>query len=403
MANMDELLKKINAQLDSQNERQDISEDSNLLIENSQQPDLSVNSGTPELTDETINLPYSPEKNEQAQSMQKQLPVLSQYSRVLENQIAKLKDNADILQSKIDKQNQKLAKLENKLEGCQYRKDFFEYIQKNNVLPGVNGILTALIANEVRKSSLLSEKIPLRKEKIEALTDKLEKKNYKIERKTLRLESTQKLSVFIKNFVNLNSEERRQTYVDCIRAFNKLNADKNSLKINKLQAKADELSEKLSDNSLTNIERLKIDRKLNKVNLKIQSIKFSLSETSQNAAESTIKAAEKNAEVLDAAIQESVSSTHSVLEQNEPENMDFVVESISDLSLCELNEMSERSINHLREQGYNKNEKGNDGNKTENKVHESTREKIQKMQEQIRSAQKSVEKAPNKDKNAPAL
>lgn len=398
-----EIINRLNADIKkSLNQSPEVVEENVPLVEQSDeiimetekeqkmQPDTRPSSNKDQTQEE--KLPYSNERTEKVEVMQNMLPGFNAYANYIEGQIAKQQDKLNTINVKIGRAQDKLEKLQNKLDSSRYRSEFFKYIRNANTLPAVNGILNALIKNEERKISPLSEKIAAKKAQITDLQKKADNRQKKIDKKIFKLNSVKAISDFIKNFANRNTEERRAAYMECLKALNKASLDKNQSKLSSLNNKIATYNEQLSDDTLTNVEKLKIKRKLDKCTVKAQTISFRIENFADEKLDKAIKNTIRSAEFTDKAIEEAIDKTFETVADIEADKVDSIADTLNELNIENLQKYADKSIEKLNSISVSHdNEKA-----VKSAKKDSVHEKIQKLQQQIKQAEKSVDKDLNK-------
>lgn len=334
-----------------------------------------------------VSLPYSSERNEKVNEMQRSLPGFKLYAEHLHTQIAKQEDKLDKVNRHIANANDKLEKLQSKLEASQYKADFFRYLQTTNTMPGINAVLNALAANEVRKASPLTKKINLQKEYVAQLHEKADKVKTKLEKKRLNYQAVNAVSNFVRNFANRNTDERREAYIDCLTALNQASLSKKQNKLERTEAKIARCKEMLDNSKLTNVEKLKINKTIEKLSLKAQSISFSIEQYS--GVDQDIKEVSKEPEKLDDIIDDSIDYAFDVVTEHDPEEITAIADDLSGHSIDNLRKYADKSLEKLTDISLS--DKDKDKSKIKSKEKESLHDKIEKMQKQIKEAVKDQE------------
>lgn len=180
--------------------------------------------------------------------------------------------------------------------------------------------------------------------------------------------------------------------MECLKALNKASLDKNQSKLSSLNNKIATYNKQLSDDTLTNVEKLKIKRKLDKCTVKAQTISFRIENFADEKLDKAIKNTIRSAEFTDKAIDEAIDKTFETVADIEADKVDSIADTLNELNIENLQKYADESIEKLNSISVSHdNEKA-----VKSAKKDSVHEKIQKLQQQIKQAEKSVDKDLNK-------
>ncbi len=281
---------------------------------------------------------------------EKSLPIFSIPIKQHEGTIERLAEKNDNLTAKIEKNQARVDKLYNRIDDL--KKDNSVLLAVKAAAPFGKGLVDAIIEkNNDKIKDITDNKIPNRVQKIKRHETKLENNNQKISKVMDKLKNISSINKFVSNFKNMNSEERRNGFMEGLTAITQHSFDKAQDKCNDLKVRINDISNNL------NTESLKMSETFSKNNeLSSLKVKFNKSQGKLDRAEKLLDNLDKisKGEVLkdDKEFAKVVSATEKAVEKGieTSTNLDDLADNIVEATSSVIAKAVEKEQEQVQEQ-----------------------------------------------------
>lgn len=176
-------------------------------------------------------------------------PILKMSVNNHENTLKRFAEKNDTLSSKISKNENRIEALKNEVESIKHNNSLLTAMKK---IPVVSVVASAMIEQNNKKiENILNVKIPQREQKIAKHTTKLEKNNMKIDKVMGKLKELSAVNKFITNFKNMNTDERRQGFIDGLTAVTQNSLNRIQTKQNKAVSQLNDIADSINSGNLS--------------------------------------------------------------------------------------------------------------------------------------------------------
>lgn len=207
------------------------------------------------------------QQNGNFKESEKLLPFLNVKAEDHYRRIANLEEKISVRESKIEKNLDKINRLNTRADRLEDRNRFLTAMFGD--MPFVKNIVKK---NEEKIKTIREEKIPKRENKIKNHKNKIQQLNAKMDKVQHKLDRVLSLNYVIKSFKIGANQERRQAFSQALNDFQKSTVDCMTDKINAMKEQRKSLLEQYDDPKKDAADKFQIQKKIESLNLKIDKL-----------------------------------------------------------------------------------------------------------------------------------
>ena len=167
------------------------------------------------------------------------IPIVNSIANLYDRKINSRNSSITAHQKHITILNSALEKNKTRLETLSGRNEMIEKL--TSTFPSFKNPINALVVRNEKKIDRLQNKIEKLEKQIEIHSNTIDKLNRNVQNFTLRKKSCQGLSEIVRSFAITNKEERNQSYLSALSAFNASMHSINDMKINNYNERIDKI------------------------------------------------------------------------------------------------------------------------------------------------------------------